>query len=138
MMRVLLWTCLLVVGVGQATAEQPAPPTQPRAIVELYLDRVVKGDVAAVIDELVSQVPSSASAQQLELIKTQTITMLPLYGKMLGYEFVREQQAGCLLHIVYFVKHEKHPIAWSFYFYKPESTWKLNSFRWNDRFEGVF
>jgi hypothetical protein len=70
------------------------------------------------------------------MLKQQTQTGLPIYGKVLGYELIREEAFGdSVTRLVYLLKSEKHPTVWEFYFYKPESEWFLSNILFNDQFQ---
>ncbi len=61
------------------------------------------------------------------------------YGISNAYEFINSKQVGrSLLRLRYIEKMEKHVIVWSFYFYKTDKGWVLNTFDWKDQFENLF
>jgi hypothetical protein len=97
---------------------------------------VQKGDANTAYDQLFvgSSIPTD-KPQALTVLKQQTQAGLPLYGKILGYEFVLEEQLSeSVVRYLYFMKAEKMPITWEFYFYKPKSQWVLVNVMFNDQF----
>lgn len=61
------------------------------------------------------------------------------YGKSFSYEFISQQTIGeSLIALVYIEKTEKHALPWTFYFYKNQKGWVLNSFYWNDKLPSLF
>jgi hypothetical protein len=70
------------------------------------------------------------------MLKQQTQTVLPIYGEVIGYEFLREETFGdSVVRLVYLLKSEKHPTVWEFYFYKPKTEWFLSNILFNDQFQ---
>lgn len=71
-------------------------------------------------------------------MKTQTKSGLPLYGAILGCDFVREEAFGkSVTRLVYILKSEKAPTVWQFYFYKPADKWFLGNVVFNDQFDAL-
>lgn len=61
------------------------------------------------------------------------------FGKSNGYEFIREEKTGeSLLRIIYIHRFEKHPMRWSFYFYRGKSGWVLDTFKTDDDIRQLF
>jgi hypothetical protein len=110
--------------------------TSPKAMVETFLGTVQKGNANAAYDQLFvgSSIPTD-KPQALAALKQQTQAGLPLYGKILGHEIVLEEQLSeSVVRYLYFLKTEKLPITWEFYFYKPKSQWVLVNIIFNDQF----
>jgi hypothetical protein len=113
-----------------------ASPGTPRAKAEAFLGSVVAGDIAGGYDRLFvgSSIPKS-KPQAVTLLKTQTQSGLPLYGKTLGYEFVKEETYGTSIdRLVFILKSEGGPTIWEFYFYKPANSWFLTNVVFNDQY----
>jgi len=113
-----------------------ASPGTPRAKAEAFLGSVVAGDIAGGYDRLFvgSTIPKN-KPQAVTLLKTQTQSGLPLYGKTLGYEFVKEESYGNSIdRLVFILKSEVGPTIWEFYFYKPADSWFLANIVFNDQF----
>ncbi len=72
----------------------------------------------------------------IDLLKKQTSNNLPLFGKRVGLEKVREEKIGTsVVRLVYILKMEHAPVVWEFYFYKPKDTWFLSTINFNDKFQ---
>lgn len=69
------------------------------------------------------------------MLKRQTKNGLLLYGRVLGYDLIKEQKYGSsFVRLVYVLKSQKAPTVWEFYFYKPGDRWFLANINFNDRF----
>ena len=113
-----------------------ATPSMPRAKAESFLGSVVAGDIAGGYDRLFvgSAIPKN-KPQAVAVLKTQTQSGLPLYGKVIGYEFVKEETYGTSIdRLVYILKSELGPTIWEFYFYKPTDSWFLSNVMFNDQY----
>ncbi len=124
----LLWFPFMAHG-----AEAPTPKQKA----ETFLSSVKSGDVVAAYNRLFigSSIPTD-KPQAVTLLKQQTQAALPIYGKVIGYEFLLEEMFGdSVIRLVYLLKSEKHPTFWEFYFYKPKSEWFLSNILFNDQFQ---
>jgi len=113
-----------------------AAESAPKQIVENFFDLVVKGQISNGYDQLFigSSIPKD-KPQAVSMLKQQTEGGLPLYGKVLGYEYISEEKFGTsILRYVYVLKSEKGPTEWEFYFYKPKGSWFLVNVTFNDQF----
>ncbi len=111
----------------------------PILMAETFLNRVKEGNIPQAYDQLFegSQIPVS-KPQAVELMKSQTASALLLYGKIIGFEKLREEKMGAsLVRLVYVLNSEYAPTVWEFYFYKPKSVWFLAYIRFNDKFEYI-
>jgi len=80
---------------------------------------------------------------EFETTKNQLAMQEPIYksrfGKTLGVEHISTEEVGeSLIKIIYIHKFEKHVMKWSFYYYKPNDLWILNTFRTIDRIDLLF
>ena len=128
-----LTTALLILAPVWAVA---AAPTTPREKAEAFFSSVIKSDIAGGYDRLFdgSSIPQD-KPQAVTLLKTQTQTGLPLYGKILGYDFIKEEDFGSsIVRLVYVLKSEKAPTTWELYFYRPKGSWFLANIIFNDQF----
>lgn len=109
----------------------------PKAKVENFFGLLQKGNVHAAYDQLLkgSSIPMD-KPQAVTVLKQQTQTGLPLYGKALRYELVHEEKlTNSVIRLVYFLILEKAPTTWEFYFYRPKSDWFLANVIFNDQFQ---
>lgn len=126
----LLLTMLLL-----AYSTHAAEPLGPRESCETFLTSIAKGDIPTAYDKLFEGSPLPAEKPQaVTLAKSQTAVALPLYGKILGFELVKEERYGSsIARFVYVLKSEKLPIEWEFYFYRPKDSWFLVNVSFNDQ-----
>jgi hypothetical protein len=76
----------------------------------------------------------STQSIQVDALKRQTQSVLPVYGKILGFELYRQEKFGeSLVRLLYIQRFEKHPIVWKFWVYKPKGTWQVNTVVFNDQ-----
>jgi len=130
-MRKWLALLLLVPSLSFAAETKPA-----KAMVETFFANLQKSDVSSAYDNIFrgSGIPKE-KPQAVTVLKQQTQAGLPLYGKILGYELVREEVFGTsLVRFVYLLKSEKHATTWEFYFYRPKTEWFLANVVFNDQF----
>ncbi len=108
----------------------------PKNITESFLVSVIKGDISGGYDSLFqgSAIPAD-KPQAVLALKQQTKNGLPLYGKLLGYELIKEEAFGqSVVRLLYLLKSEKNPTIWEFYFYKPKNSWHLAHIMFDDQF----
>jgi hypothetical protein len=113
-----------------------ASDSLPKAKVEQFFNTVVSGNISGAYDKLFigSSIPTD-KPQAVSLLKQQTSGGLPLYGKLLGYEYISEEKHGnSIIRYVYVLKSEKAPTVWEFFFYKPKDEWFLANVIFNDQF----
>jgi hypothetical protein len=113
-----------------------AQDQSPRAIAENFFRTLQGGKVSQAYDQLFagSSIPQ-VKPQEAEMVKRQTESGLTLYGKILGFELIREEKFGTsVVRLVYVLKSEKTPTVWELYFYKPKANWFLGKFFFNDQF----
>ncbi|HUI62191.1 MAG TPA: hypothetical protein VLX90_18340 [Steroidobacteraceae bacterium] len=61
------------------------------------------------------------------------------YGPTIGWVFIREEKVSdFLIRDTYVEKREHHALRWLFYFYKPNSSWLVNSVTWDDNIQDLF
>jgi hypothetical protein len=109
----------------------------PKNLTDAFFSSVIKGNISNAYDQLFqgSSIPND-KPQAVTALKQQTRSNLPLYGKLLGYEFIKEEKFGnSVTRILYILKSEKGPTIWEFYFYKPENSWFLANVVFNDQFQ---
>ena len=80
---------------------------------------------------------------EMEVAIQQSVAQLPVisgrFGKSLGFEILKEQDAGPFLHrIIVLHRFEKHALRWTFLFYRRGNAWFLNSFFFDDELANLF
>jgi hypothetical protein len=115
----------------------PCLAKEPREFVEEFFAQVKAGKVSTGYDILFSGsgIPAM-KPQAVDMLKTQTASGLPMFGKVLGFERITEEKFGTsIVRLVYVLKSEKGPTIWEFYFYKPQTNWFLANVLFNDQFQ---
>jgi len=134
-MKKTIVVCCLLFGAGFSFSAAAAQT--PQQIVEKFLSGIQKGKISESYDELFKGSNIlTAKPQAVTTLKHQTKTGLPLYGKVLGFEKIHnEQLSKSLARLVYVLKVERHPTIWQFYFYKPYDQWVLINVKFNDQYD---
>ncbi len=102
---------------------------------EQFLSTLLKGKVEKAYDDIFKGTLLEQKTQQVVFIKKQTSIATSVYGKLLGYEFIKQQNYGnSIVRLVYIIKTEMHPLTFEFYFYKPKTKWILSNISFNDQF----
>ncbi len=129
MKRILLVICFL------ALAPWAQAQVTPRQAAENFLVGISQGQVANAYAKLLEG-SNIASQGGGAAIRKQTETTLPMFGKVLGFELVREEPFGnALVRLVYVLKSERHPTVWDFYFYRPGNRWFVAEVNFSDKFD---
>lgn len=103
---------------------------------EIFLAGIIEKEVEKSYDELFSNSLIASKAQMVKLQKENTWTVLNTYGKLLGYEFIKQQKYGdSVVRLVYVLKFEQIPLIWEFYFYKPVSEWTLVNIAFDTKYD---
>ncbi|MBW1645740.1 MAG: hypothetical protein JRJ56_05355 [Deltaproteobacteria bacterium] len=127
---------LIILLLAFPAAASPPAKTSPRDITEAFFQLLAAGKVAAAYDRLFAGSPIPADKPQaVQVLRQQTKNVLPLYGAVLGYDFISEKNYGqAVARLVYVLKSAKGPTVWEFYFYRPRDSWFLANVTFNDRF----
>ena len=130
-----IWFIVILVLISSSVFA--AEPESPRAKAENFLSLLQQGSIGTAYDQLFKGSSIAADRPQVvTLLMQQTQSGLASYGKVLGYEIVHEEPLGSsVVRLVYFLKSEKAPTTWEFYFYKPKSAWFIVNVTFNDQFQ---
>lgn len=130
----------LIIAIVLATSAHIGYAKEPGEFTEEFFTMVEAGKISEAYDQLFmgSQIPAQ-KPQAVDLLKRQTSSGLPLYGKIVGLEKIREESIGkSIVRLVYILKLEHAPTVWEFYFYKPKSNWYLANVIFNDQFQLLY
>jgi len=84
-------------------------------------------------------IPTSEFNVVLEKLKLQAPVIEQRFGKTIGVEKYKVEEAGeSLMLVMYLQKYEKHLMRWKFYFYKTKEGWVLNTFDTDDNIRLMF
>ncbi len=118
-----------------------AKQEQTRDFCNSFLASMVEEDIEKAFDMVENEWPFSIS--EIQSLESSTIKQLDSvkgrYGKILGYELIKEEKIkDSFIKYTYVMKYEKHIIRWKFIFYKPEDRWILNTFNFDDSINKLF
>ena len=72
----------------------------------------------------------------LEKVKSQLEGLVNIVGDYYGKEFILKKELGeSFVLISYLVKYDRQPVRFTFEFYKPNDTWRVFSFSYDDNFD---
>ena len=132
-MRRMLLLAVVLLSTVRVNGQAPAVRT-PVSIAEAFLTRLGNGEVGPAYDELFRKSPMSTQSIQVDALKRQTQSVLPIYGKIVGFELYRQDKFGeSLVRLLYVQRFEKHPIVWKFWVYRPSGTWQVDTVVFNDQ-----
>lgn len=109
----------------------------PKSTAEKFFKEYQTLGVAKSIDNLyVSNKWMEFSADAVSGLKTQLDGLtLDFVGKFYGYELVKEKKIGeNYLFLTYVGRYDRQPIRFDFEFYKPNNTWQIHSFSFDDKY----
>lgn len=111
-----------------------SPSYQVKA--EKFLETIIAGQVDEAYDNLFKDSPIlKLKPQDIDITKQQTNMLMSLYGKKLGFEFIRKETYGnSVIRLLYIIKTENIPITFEIYFYRPSSKWLPASVNFEDTF----
>lgn len=72
----------------------------------------------------------------IENLKNKYKDLLPLIGEYYGYEKITEKNVGeNLVLISYLLKYDRQPIRFTFVLYRPDKTWQIQNFNFDDNID---
>jgi len=133
-MRVFALVAMMIFAGASAGAELPSPDAAEQLATQV-MKQVATGDLRGGLEiaKPYTIVPSSEFESMVGQAELQMPVMLSRFGKSIGYELIRTDTVGdSLIQIVALQKFEKHPTVWRFIFYRGQSGWLLDSFKFVD------
>jgi hypothetical protein len=101
-----------------AFAERADPKTQAENLLKV----LKPGETELAIETFADG--SLMKSKSVDQVTSQARVLLPTERKILGFEFVGEQNIGTSVkRLTYVVKTDEQPLSWIFLFYKPDATW---------------
>lgn len=120
---------------SSAVADTLKDTAAARQLTDKVMIKVGAGDMAGGV-QLTRPfliVPPAEFDVMLNQIDMQQPVITQRFGKTIGHEFIREEKIGAnLLRIVQIHRFEKHAMRWTFYFYRGNEGWVLNTFKTDD------
>lgn len=134
MMRRTIFFAAIVLLYPASLFAATGPSYQVQA--EKFLETIVAGQVDEAYDNLFKDSPIlKLKPQDIGITKQQTNMLISLYGKKLGFEFIKKETFGSsVIRLLYIIKTENVPITFEIYFYKPGTKWLPASVNFEDTF----
>lgn len=133
---------LVLLGAGPtAQAATLRSATEARNLTNLVMEKVTTGnsDEGLRLMKPYLTVPDAEFESVVGQVRGQVPALSQRFGKIIGFEFVREDGAGTsLLRIIQLQKFERHAIRWTFIFYRGADGWSLNSFNFDENIRTLF
>jgi len=111
----------------------------PSEYVDTFFAKYETQGVSEAIDFLfVTNKFMSAKSDQLMKLKNQAETYLSeeVVGKYYGREFIVSRSLGeSMVYISYMAKYGRQPFRFEFIFYKPDKSWKIQNFSFDDNLD---
>jgi hypothetical protein len=126
---------------SSAQADTLKDPGEARRLTDQVMAKVGQGDVENGLRILRPYliIPPAEFDVMLGQMRMQLPAMSQRFGKSIGAEFIREDKiGGNLLRIVQIHRFERHVMRWSFYFYRGQDGWVLNTFKTDDDIRQLF
>lgn len=103
--------------------------------------RIAEGNAAQGYDLLKPHwfMPENELANLATRTQSQMKLAVEQFGPVMGVEAIDRKEVGnSLLGYRYLLKMEKHAFRFACVFYKPQSTWRIDSFWWDDKLADMF
>jgi hypothetical protein len=72
----------------------------------------------------------------IESLKNKMKNIVSVLGEYFGYEQLSEKTAGNHVKMVTFIaRYDREPLRFTFLFYKPKDTWRLNNFSYDEEID---
>lgn len=109
----------------------------PKEQINSFFDDYAKGEYNKAMTKLyVTNERLSEQSQLMSMMQQQMSSVTTLFGGYIGHENVQyEELSPSLVRVVEIAKHERHPIVWEFYFYKPKNKWIVAETTFKDSFK---
>jgi hypothetical protein len=141
MLRSFMLALALIASSCAARAEPLRTPDDVRALTQAMMERLSKGKINEAFQMATPHWPLPGN--ELDLLTLKTTQQMNLieqrFGKVLGFELVRDDLAGeWARRMTYVEKRERHVIRWQFTFYRPQNVWLMNGLTFDDNMQTLF
>jgi hypothetical protein len=140
--KLLTWGFALFVAVpcfGDPSSLQSKP--ELRALTESVMKLVAENKIDDAFGKLKPYWPLPPNEVDTLILKTISMrnTVGDRFGSTTGYVFVREDVVGdFLVRYTYVEKRQKHPLRWTFIFYRAANGWTVDAAAWDDNVSLLF
>ena len=128
----LIFAFLLSGGINAAEFKSPDAAV---ALADKVMAQVAAGDLRGGLEALKPHtvVPTAEFEAMIGQAELQQPMLSARFGKSIGYELLRNDTVGqSLIQLIYLHKYERHATVWRFIFYRTDSGWTLNTFKYVD------
>ena len=132
-----LLAALLVVPPLPVSHSQPATGNAGyQVMVEAFFRQLQDGRVGDAAAQFLRQNPWSVQdPDTVEQARARLLSVTKALGRYYGYQpLVEKALAGRLIHASYLALYERHPLRFSFLFYKPQDAWLPLQLEFDDDF----
>lgn len=141
MLRVLIAAGLIAV-MAPLHAGALKSEVEAQALTERIMQSIIKDDLDGAYELIKahSVLPAVELDGGLQATKAQRdAQFLRRYGDSVGYEQVSRKKLGeSMVRLIYIEKAQKHPLPWTFFFYRTPAGWLLTQVRWDDQSAAVY
>ncbi|GAA4650619.1 hypothetical protein GCM10023116_29020 [Kistimonas scapharcae] len=140
-MRYIISAVFLMFSLSLSAAEPLQNQKAMQSLVETVMKDVGKGKLREGMERLTPYVlfPASEMDAQLSQVEMQMPMVLQRYGKPVGFDLIKVEEAGnSLIQYAYLQKFEKHALVWRFIFYQSNDQWMLNHWSFDDKVKMLF
>lgn len=138
---VLFAVVLLIAGAAAAQANTLASEAECRILADNAVILMTQGKFSEAIKAIgpYTAINQEQLAKMGQQFSSQREKLLPVYGKRVAVEFIRQETVGgSMLRYLYLEKFENNALVIWFTFYRPEARWKILSFGWHDKPQTLF
>lgn len=88
--------------------------------------------IKAIDDAFLTNTWMEQNVEGVESVKNKFKDILPLIGEYRGFELINEKSIGeCLKLKSFMVRYDRQPVRFTFVFYKPGKSWKVQNLKWD-------
>jgi hypothetical protein len=130
MIKQILGSLLIIFGFTNHLSAQSTPEEITNQFFSIYKNQ--SSDKA--IDYLFSTNKSAKDDQTaIDSLKKQVNTAAKVIGKFESFELILRKEGGhSVLALTYIVNFENEPVTFRIFLYKPQNTWQVQTFKFND------
>ena len=132
--KIKFFLACLIFFISSSLFAQEAGRNVPAEKSVTFLQQIMAGEIEKAYDQVFQGTTIlKDKPQAIEYLKKQTTSEITMYGNLLGYEFVSQKLFGnSVIREMYFLKTEKVPIVFTFYYYKTSADWTLTKISFDD------
>lgn len=111
----------------------------PSQLVGNFFAALKKGEVDAAYEALTKGSKIAQMPEESKALRDKTRQAIEVFGSVVNFELLESRTVGShLLRRSYMSAGKEFPLRWRFYFYRPDSRWRLVDLRVDDRLGGFF